>query len=58
MWNLKVIRYGMRMISEGARKDETGEVDRSQRIKGLENPQNTTHLQLQIMQRARPTNSK
>lgn len=43
------------MFSEEVGKDETGEVDRGQRIKGLWIKQKTRHLQLQVTQRARPT---
>ena len=39
------------MFSEEVGKDETGEVDRGQRIKGLWIKQKTRHLQLQGTQR-------
>ena len=56
--NLKVISYRVRMFSEEVGKDETGEVDTGQRIKGLWIKQKTRHLQLQVTQRARPTKFK
>ena len=46
------------MFSEEVGKDETGEVDRRQRIRGLWIKQKTSHLQLQVTQRARPTKFK
>lgn len=49
----KVIGYDVRMISDRlAGKDETGEVDRGQRIKGLQITGMTMLLQPQVAQRA------